>query len=275
MPRFCLEGKDLKLVSFASGSSGNAYVVVHNKQALLLDAGLSGKKISAGLTETGIDPAWIRAILITHEHNDHIAGAGVICRRWRLPMYMTEGTWAAAQNKLGKIPPDRIKLLRPDASFILGDMEIRAMPICHDAQEPVNYVFNTGTHRAAVLTDTGCITRAMLKMLEGCHALVLEANHDVDMLENGPYPWPLKQRIASRRGHLSNLQAARVATWLAVNGNLRRMMLGHLSAINNTPDVARTTVKEYLVEQKLGAEPLCVDLQVLPRHHAGPVLQVK
>lgn len=275
MPRFCLEGKDLKVVSLASGSSGNAYAVVHNKQAILLDAGLSGKKISAGLVQMGIDTAWIKAILITHEHNDHIAGAGVICRRWRLPMYMTAGTWAVAQNKLGKIPSQGIKLLKQDESFVLGDMEITAMPICHDAREPVNYVFSTGKRKAAVLTDTGCITRDMLKMLEGCHALVLEANHDVEMLETGPYPWPLKQRIASRQGHLSNLQAARVATWLAVNGNLRRMMLGHLSAINNTPKVAREAVMAYLVEQNLGEEPLCIDLQVLPRHQVGPVLQVK
>ena len=133
----------------------------------------------------------------------------------------------------------------------------------------------TGKHRASVLTDTGCITRDMLAVLESCHALILEANHDVDMLESGPYPWPLKRRIASQKGHLSNLQAARVATWLAVNGNLRQMMLGHLSAINNTPDMARESVAAYLVEQKLGEEPLCAALQVLPRHHPGPVLQVK
>ncbi len=249
----------MRIVSLASGSSGNAYLVVHNKQALLLDAGLSGKRISAGLAETGIDPTWIKAILITHEHNDHIAGAGVICRRWRLPMYMTAGTWAAAQGKLGKIPPHGVTLLRPGAPFILADLEITAIPICHDAREPVNYVFDTGKHRAAVLTDTGCITRDMLAVLESCHALILEANHDVDMLESGP----------------SNLQAARVATWLAVNGNLRQMMLGHLSAINNTPDMARESVAAYLVEQKLGEEPLCAALQVLPRHHPGPVLQVK
>ena len=130
---------DLRIVSLASGSSGNAYLVVHNKQALLLDAGLSGKRISAGLAETGIDPTWIKAILITHEHNDHIAGAGVICRRWRLPMYMTAGTWAAAQGKLGKIPPHGVTLLRPGAPFILADLEITAIPICHDAREPVNY----------------------------------------------------------------------------------------------------------------------------------------
>lgn len=265
----------MKVVSLASGSSGNAYLVVHKKQALLLDAGLSGKRISAGMAEAGIDPAWLRAILITHEHNDHIAGAGVVCRKWRLPMYMTEGTWVAAQGKLGKIPPERVKILSLGSAFSLGDLEITAIPVCHDAREPVNYVFDTGNRRAAVLTDTGCITRAMLRMLESCHALVLEANHDPHMLETGPYPWPLKQRIAGRQGHLSNLQAARLAAHLAVNGKLRRMMLGHLSAINNTPTVAREAVREYLAQQDLGSEPLCAELQVLPRHQTGPVLQVK
>ncbi len=265
----------MKVVSLASGSSGNAYLVVHNKQALLLDAGLSGKRIWAGLAETGIDPGWLRAILITHEHNDHIVGAGVVCRRWRLPMYMTAGTWAAAQGKLGKISSEKLNLLDSGSTFVLGDLEITAIPICHDAREPVNYVFDTGKHRAAVLTDTGCITRSMLQVLECCHALVLEANHDPHMLETGPYPRPLKQRIAGRQGHLSNMQAARVAAYLAENGKLRRMMLGHLSAINNTPAVARETVLTYLARQKLEGEPLCADLQVLPRQQVGPVLQVK
>lgn len=265
----------MKIVSLASGSSGNAYLVVHKQQALLLDIGLSGKRICAGLADVGIDPAWLRGILITHEHNDHIAGAGVVCRKWNLPLYMTAGTWAAAQGKLGRIPPDKINIIGSGVPFVLGDLEITAIPICHDAQEPMNYMFDTGKHRAVVLTDTGCITQAMLQVLATCHAMVLEANHDVQMLESGPYPRPLKQRIAGQKGHLSNLQAARAAAWLAVNGKLRRMMLGHLSATNNTPTAAREAVGAYLAEQGLGNEPICTELRVLPRHRPGPVLQVK
>lgn len=265
----------MEVHSLASGSSGNAYVVVHNKQAILLDAGLSGKRIMSGLAETGINPDSIQAILVTHEHNDHVAGAGVLARRLKLPLYMTKGTWLGAAAKIGKIPEDKIMIVSPNSSFALGNLEITAIPICHDAREPVNYVFDSGKRRAIILTDTGCITATMLKTLATCHAMVLEANHDADMLHSGPYPWPLKQRIAGQLGHLSNIQAARVAAWLAENGKLGQLLLGHLSAVNNTPEVARESVSQYLIEQKLGGESICASLEVLPRHRPGPVLQVK
>lgn len=265
----------MEIHSIASGSSGNAYIIKDGQSVLLLDAGLSGKRLLAGLAEIGVPPASIQAILITHEHNDHVAGAGIISRRLNLPMFMTPGTWQESRGKLGRLEEKDINLITPDTPFVVGDLEITAIPVCHDAREPVNYVFDNGKHRAAVFTDTGCITGAMLRVMATCHAMVLEANHDLEMLQTGPYPWPLKQRVAGRQGHLSNLQAARVAAWLAVKGLIRRIHLGHLSAVNNSPDFALAAVSQYLAEKGLCSEEVYQSLRVLPRHQAGPVLQVK
>lgn len=263
----------MEIYSLASGSSGNSYVIVHNKRALLLDAGLSGKKLIGALADVGVDPAWIEAVLVSHEHNDHVAGAGIISRKLNVPVYMTRGTWMAAAEKLGPLPRGKI-IIRSGTFFRVADLLVTAYPICHDAREPVNYVFSTGAHKAAVLTDTGCVNRSMLHTLAQCHALILEANHSAEMLFAGPYPWPLKQRIASRQGHLSNAQAARIAAWLSAHGQLRQVQLGHLSAVNNTPDLARGEVAEYLARQRV-SRALCRNVQVLPRQQPGPILQVK
>lgn len=265
----------MEIHSLASGSSGNAYIIKEGKQSILLDAGLSGKRILAGIAASGINPSCIVAVLITHEHNDHIAGAGIVSRRLNLPLYMTPGTWKTAEKRLGRINEGNMHLINPCIPFHLGSLEITAMKICHDAVEPVTYVFDTGRHRAVVLTDTGCITQRMLEILATCHAMVLEANHDPEMLRTGPYPWPLKQRVAGRLGHLSNLQAAQAVEWLVKNGRIQRIHLGHLSAINNCPDHALSSVAKYLAEKGLGSESVSNHLKVLPRQQNGPVLQVK
>ena len=265
----------MEVYSLASGSSGNAYLVKNGKQALLLDAGLSGRRTIAALEKVGTDPYSISAILVTHEHNDHIAGAGIISRKLNVPIYMTAGTWKGSGSKLGKIPDSNIRLVETNTNFLLGDLEITALPVCHDALEPVNYVFNSGKRRAVVLTDTGCITGSMLKVLATCDAMVLEANHDPEMLETGPYPWSLKKRVAGKHGHLSNLQAARLAAWLTINGQIKQMHLGHLSAVNNSPSIALSAVSDFLAAKGLTSERIYHSLQVLPRHDIGPVLQVK
>lgn len=265
----------MEIHSLASGSSGNAYIIKNGNFSILLDAGLSGKRTLAGLTSVGIDPATIKAILITHEHSDHIAGAGIISRRLNLPIFMTSGTWKGSAARIGNVPAENIHIIKPLDPFSLGDIEITAMNISHDAGDPVNFVFDNGKQRAVVLTDTGCVTAEMLKVLATCQAMVLEANHDPEMLQTGPYPWPLKQRVAGNRGHLSNLQAARVAAWLIINGKIQRIHLGHLSAVNNNPQCALASVAQHLAQEGLSSEPAYRYLQVLPRHHAGPVLQVK
>lgn len=265
----------MEVHSLASGSSGNAYIILHQGRALLLDAGLSGKRTYAGLAAAGIDPACITAILLTHEHNDHIAGAGILSRRLGVPLYMTAGTWLGAKARLGNIPEDKVYLVSAGTAFALNGLEVWALPVCHDALEPVNYIFDTGKCRAAVLTDTGCVTEGMVNALATCNAMVLEANHDLQMLQQGPYPWPLKQRVASETGHLSNLQAARVLARLAAKGKITQAHLGHLSAVNNSPETAIAAVAQFLVAQGMDSEPVYQSLQVLPRHRLGPVLQVK
>jgi len=265
----------MEVHSLASGSSGNAYIILHKGRALLLDAGLSGKRTYAGLAAAGIDPACITAILVTHEHNDHIAGAGILSRRLGVPLYMTAGTWLAAKVILGNIPEDKICLVSPGTAFSLNGIEIWALPVCHDASEPVNYIFDTGKCRAAVLTDTGCVTEPMVNALAACNAIVLEANHDLKMLQQGPYPRALKQRVASETGHLSNLQAARVLAQLTARGKISQAHLGHLSAVNNSTETAIAAVEQFLAAQGMESEPVYRSLQVLPRHKPGPVLQVK
>lgn len=265
----------MDIISLASGSSGNAYVVRKGSRSLLLDAGLSGKYTIATLGSVGIDPASITAILITHEHHDHIAGAGILSRRLKIPLYMTEGTWRGAGGRLGKIAPEMVKIISPGTAFVLNDMEIWPLATCHDTIEPVNYIFDGGDCRGAVLTDTGCVGSELFTALATCDALVLEANHDGEMLAQGPYPWALKRRIASDRGHLSNLQAARVLADLVAKGRLTKVHLGHLSAVNNNGELARRTVAQYLTTRGMGSEPVYGSLAVLPRNRWGPMLQFK
>lgn len=270
-----MEVEKMEIHSLASGSSGNAYIIIHDRKALLLDAGLSGKRTIAGMAAVGINPAWITAILVTHEHNDHIAGAGIISRRLGIPLYMTAGTWGAARSALGKLSEDKIHLINPKEDIILNGIEVTAMPVYHDAREPVNYIFNTGKCQAVILTDTGCVTDSMIAAVNNCDAMVLEANHDLEMLKHGPYPWSLKQRVASNKGHLSNLQAARVLAKLVAGGKITQAHLGHLSAVNNSHEVALAAVTEHLVAQGMALEPVFHSLRALPRHSPGPVLQVK
>lgn len=265
----------MEIHSLASGSSGNAYIIAHGGRALLLDAGLSGKKTYAAMEAVGIDPGRVTAILVTHEHNDHIAGAGIISRRLGIPLYMTPGTWQGAKGTLGKLSEDKIHLINPSEYFYINDIEVMAMPVFHDSRQPVNYIFSTGKHRAVILTDTGCVTEDMLAAMANCDAMVLEANHDIEMLRQGPYPWYLKQRVASDKGHLSNLQAARVLARLVAQGKITQAHLGHLSAVNNSREVAIAAVAEYLAAQGMDSEPVFHGLTALPRHNPGPVLQVK
>ena len=265
----------MEIRSLASGSSGNAYIITHRGRSLLLDAGLSGRRTQLALKCVGIDPASITAILLTHEHNDHIAGAGVLCRSLDLPLYMTAGTLRGAGTKLGKIPADKIHLVSSDQAFILNDLKIMALPACHDALEPVNFLFCSSKHRAAVITDTGYIAENLIPILAACNAIVLEANHDRKMLENGPYPRALKERVSGDRGHLSNQQAARVLARVAAMGNITQVCLGHLSAVNNNHATAKATVAKSLAAAGMGKEAVYHNLKALPRCQPGPVLQIK
>ncbi len=225
----------IELISLISGSSGNSSVITDGKTTLLLDCGTSAKRLEESLANADILPKNISALLITHEHSDHIKGAGVAVRRYNLPIYATAPTHKAMD--IGKINDDLRMEITPEKSFEIDSIGVTPFSIPHDAAMPVGFVFSSGDESVAVATDIGRMNENILNHLHGCKKVLLESNHDVDMLRVGPYPYPLKQRILSDFGHLSNASAAEAALDLANHGT-KQLMLGHLSVHNNYPETA-------------------------------------
>ena len=234
----------MRLCSIASGSSGNCIYIGTDATHLLVDTGISGKRIEQGLKELELALGDIDGILITHEHADHISGLGVVARKKGIPIYATRGTIEQIKEtkSLGVIPEELFQEIREDESFTLKDMTVCPMKISHDAAQPVAYRFRHDKKSAAVITDLGVYNDYTIECLKGMDALLLEANHDVRMLETGPYPYYLKQRILGNRGHLSNELSGRLLSRL-VHDNLKAVMLGHLSKENNLAELAYETVR--------------------------------
>ncbi len=233
----------MKLCSIASGSSGNCIFAGSENTGILIDAGISGKRIEAGLNSIDRKTAEIDGIFVTHEHIDHIAGLGVLARRYGIPIYTTEGTYQAVlQTKsVGKMPEGLFRPVAPDVDVQVGDMTVRPFSISHDAADPVGYRLESGGSTAAVATDMGFYNDYITDHLKNLDALLLESNHDIRMLEVGSYPYRLKQRILGRRGHLSN-EAAGQLLCEVLHDNLKHIVLGHLSRENNYPSLAYETV---------------------------------
>ena len=234
----------MRMCPIASGSSGNSVYVGSNTTHILVDAGISKKRIEEGLKSVGLKGGDIDAILITHEHADHIQGLGVFVRKYPVPIYGTAATLKQIQltNSLGYIPPELFIEITPDKEFTLGDICVSSMHISHDAADPVAYSFAKGDKHMAIATDMGEYTDYTIEHLKGMDALLLEANHDIRMLQVGPYPYQLKQRILSERGHLSNEAAGRLLSDIACD-RLQTIILGHLSKENNLPELAYETVR--------------------------------
>lgn len=243
-------------LSLISGSSGNASIISNADTIILTDCGMSGKKLEAALAALDISASNLSAILLTHEHIDHTRGAGIISRRYNLPLYATAGTFGGAE--LGKIADDNIHIIKPGQDFEIGKIGIHAFSISHDANEPVGYSFFSENKKMTVATDTGEITADIEKNILGSDEIILESNHDRDMLFYGSYPYSLKQRIAGSFGHLSNDDAALACTKL-LNSGTKKIMLGHLSDENNTPEIAYETAKNTL--EKAGAA-IGVDIEL-------------
>lgn len=223
----------MRISILASGSAGNATVVEAAGVRVLVDCGISLRQLGLRLAAVGLGVADLQAVLVTHEHSDHVAGLATLLRRHPLPVLATRGTLAALDL------PDNseVTVLRSGMPIILGSLELLPVATSHDAGEPVAVVAANGSCRAGLVTDTGVVTGLLLERLVGCRALLLETNHDQDMLRGGPYPWPLKQRIASRSGHLSNQQAQSAIERLA-HGGLDVVVGMHLSLENNRPELA-------------------------------------
>lgn len=232
------------MCSIASGSSGNCIYAGTEATHVLVDAGISGKKVEEGLHSIDLTGHDVDAVLVTHEHSDHISGLGVLCRRYRIPVYGTRQTLEAirACKSLGEIPEELFYEISPDCPFTIKDLTVNPMQISHDAACPVAYRFSYGKKRAAVCTDLGTYNDYTVECLKGMDVLLLEANHDVNMLQVGSYPYYLKQRILGNRGHLSNENSGRLLSRV-LHDNLKKVVLGHLSKENNLPELAYETVK--------------------------------
>ena len=234
----------MRLVSIASGSSGNCIYVGNDHTHLLVDVGLSGKRTEAGLNEIDLTLSDIDGILITHEHIDHIGGLGVLARKYGIPIYATRGTFEGIRitKSVGEVDGALFHPIEAELPFLIGDLEIDPMSVSHDAREPVAYRFYEHEKKAAILTDLGTYDQRIVDALQGFDILFLEANHDVNMLQVGSYPYPLKQRILGEKGHLSNESCGRLLSRLLHNG-IRYIELGHLSKENNLPELAYETVR--------------------------------
>ena len=235
------------LCPIASGSAGNATYVSMGETRLLVDAGISAMRLNKSLASIGVESGSLSGILITHEHVDHIRGLPVFCKKYHVPIYANPGTWAGILARDDSIPEELRRIFTTDEDFFIGGINVTPFAIPHDAADPVGYSFASGNGRLAVATDLGYIRDEWVNHLSGCQALVLEANHDVDLVKNGPYPAHLKNRILSRKGHLCNEDCGSVLVRLANEGT-QAAFLGHLSEENNLPELAASTVSRILTE---------------------------
>ena len=233
----------MRMCSIASGSSGNCIYVGSDSTSLLIDAGISGKRVEEGLRAIDRTGGEIDGVFITHEHSDHIRGLGVLARKYGLPIYATRETYEAIAGcpSLGKIPEGLFREVKPDQEVRIKDLTVEPFSISHDAANPVGYRVNHGGQSMAVATDLGVYGTYTVEHLKNLDVLLLEANPDIHMLEVGTYPYYLKQRILGERGHLSNEMAGQLLCQV-LHDNMKRILLGHLSRENNYPALAYETV---------------------------------
>lgn len=243
----------MKVSILGSGSSGNSTFIETDNFRFLIDAGFSGKQTKEKLEEIGVAPDTLGAILITHEHGDHILGAGILSRKYDIPIYITKKSYDKACKKLGKIDEKNIKFI--EENFVIGGkIEVEAFEVMHDAQMTVAFcVRNSEEKKLAIATDIGYTTNIVKQKFMESDIVIIESNYDYKMLMNGPYPWELKNRVKGKRGHLSNLDSAKFIKTIH-SEKLKKVFLAHMSKDNNTAEIAYNTVKEYLRESSLDIE---------------------
>ncbi len=235
----------MRFAYLGSGSKGNACVIEADDTRLMLDCGFSVKETTKRLARLDLTPSDLSALIVTHEHSDHISGIGGLARKYDLPVYMTPGTYAS--NKAGELP--RLNLVNSHTAFRLGSFDVQPVPVPHDAKEPCQYVFSHNGLRLGILTDVGHVTPHIQRHYGRCDALVVECNHDLSMLRSGPYPPRLKQRVGGNYGHLNNQQAAELVRQVDFD-RLKMVLAVHISEKNNCTTLVRTALNDALEDHK-------------------------
>lgn len=261
--------------SLASGSSGNCQYIATENVGLLLDAGLSGKYITSSLEHINADISKLKAVLITHEHSDHIKGVGILMRKYDLELYITDLTFTQIEKKLGKINLEKVHIIEKDIDFYIGDILVHPFPVSHDAVDTIAFSFSKGDTKISVVTDLGFVPIDLLAKICDSNLLMIESNHDVEMLNAGKYPYSLKRRILSDKGHISNVTAAdAIIRAMQSSKCLGHIILAHLSKDNNTPEVAYETVKSIVEENgiEVGTE---ISLDLAYRDRVGKLYKLE
>ncbi|WP_091659595.1 MBL fold metallo-hydrolase [Alteribacillus iranensis] len=235
----------------ASGSTGNAFYVETDKKRLLVDAGLSGKKVESLLKQISRSPNELDGILVTHEHSDHIKGVGVLARKYGLPIFANEKTWAAMEPNLGTIDNGQKFIFERGTVQSMADLDIESFRVSHDAADPMFFVFHHEGKKLSLATDMGYVSEEIKGTIRNSDMLIFESNHDMNMLRMGRYPWNVKRRILGDSGHVSNEDAAYALTEI-VGDQTSRIYLAHLSKDNNMKDLARMTVTQILEQEESG-----------------------
>ena len=239
--------------TLASGSSGNCHVLSDGNQQLLIDAGLSGKQIQRRLLDAGMAPEKLSGILVSHEHSDHIKGAGILSRRFQLPIFANEKTWMAMEEKIGPVKPEHRRVFDNQKPFTIGDISVTPYSLSHDAADPMGFALESHSFKICLATDMGYVPESLYQVAQNADLLVMESNHDVDMLQVGSYPYYLKRRVLSDHGHLSN-ESAGYAIVEMIRRNVKSILLAHLSQENNFPELAYSTVTGIMEEN--GMKPI-------------------
>jgi phosphoribosyl 1,2-cyclic phosphodiesterase len=248
----------LKLTPLFSSSKGNCTYIETDTTSLLVDIGISCKRLVTKLAELNINPETIEAILITHEHSDHVKGIKVFASKYKIPVYATEKTWDYLKTSIS-LPENQTRIFVPNYCFNIGNIKVHPFNIPHDAVDPCGFSFYCTNEKVTVATDLGCINEYLISNMIQSNSILIESNHDINMLKTGPYPWALKQRIIGNRGHLSNVTSAQLIEILVKNGT-KNFILGHLSEENNFPELAKETVCSHLKINNINISELNINV---------------
>lgn len=240
----------LRFSVLASGSSGNAFYIESDKARLLVDVGLSGKQMNKLFQEVQVDPTKLDGILVTHEHSDHIKGLGVLARKYNLPIYANEKTWHKMDGSIGKITTEQKFHFEANTIQTFADIDVQSFSVSHDAVDPMFFTFHQGNEKVALVTDLGYVSDKIKGIVADANAYIFEANHDINMLQMGHYPWNVKRRILGDYGHVSNEDSG-LALSEVITDRTERVYLAHLSKDNNMKELARMSVDQILKERDI------------------------